>query len=337
MNKPFQILAGALASLFASAQAAEINIYTARHYDTDFSHYQDFTDETGIEINVIEGASDQLIERIRNEGEYSPADILMTVDAGRLWRAEEADVFQPVRSEVLEARVPAHLRHPDGLWFGLSKRSRIIIYNRAAGRPDGLNDYEDLAKPDYRDMICIRASSNIYNISLMASLIAHHGEPAAEEWARGVVANFARPPQGNDRAQIEAVAAGQCRIGVVNSYYLGRYINSEDPEIRGIFDNIEVLFSNQDGRGAHMNLSGAGVVKHAPNRDNAVRFLEYLTSESAQRIFSEGNNEHPILADIELSGAMRELGGFKEDTLNARQLGVHQAAAVRVFDRAGWR
>lgn len=330
-------LAGCAAALFAAgAGAQEINIYTARHYDTDLSHYEEFTRQTGIEINVIEGDSDQLIARIRREGEFSPADILMTVDAGRLWRAEEADIFQPVRSEILEARIPAHLRHPDGLWFGLSKRARVIFYNKEAGLPEGLSDYEDLADPAYRGMICVRSSNNIYNQSLLASIVAHHGEAYAEQWARGVVANFARPPQGADRTQIEGVASGECRLAIANTYYFGRYIASEDRRDRAVYEAVGVLFPNQDDRGAHVNLSGAGVLKHAPNRDGAVRFLEYLTSESAQRIFSEANNEYPIVAGMSVESPIAALGDFREDELNARELGVHQAAAVRIFDRAGW-
>ena len=335
-----KVLSGVIALLLGAGGASgaeEINIYTARHYDTDFSHYSGFTEETGIKINVIEGGSDQLIERISREGEFSPADILMTVDAGRIWRAEEAGLFQTTTSEVLEARVPAHLRHPEGQWYGLSKRARIIIYNKEAGRPEGLNDYEDLADEAYRGQICARSSSNIYNVSLLASMVAHHGEAEAETWATGVTANFARPPSGGDRSQIEAVAAGECTIGFVNSYYLGRYIASDKPEERGVYDAIGIIFPNQDNRGTHVNLSGAGVLKYAPNPEGALKFIEYLSGENAQRIFSEGNNEYPIVADMEVSSPVAELGSFKEDDLNARELGVHQAVAIRIFDRAGWR
>lgn len=319
----------------APANAGEVNLYSSRHYDTDLALYDDFTSQTGIKVNRIEADADALIERIQSEGEFSPADILITVDAGRLWRAEEAGVFAPVESDVLEERIPAHLRHPEGLWFGLSTRARIIIYNKAAGKPEGLENYADLADPRFRGDICIRSSSNIYNISLLSSIIAHKGAAEAEKWARGVVANFARPPQGNDTSQIEAVAAGECRISVVNTYYLARYAGGEGAD-RAIFDAIGVIFPDQDWTGTHVNVSGAGLVKTAPNRENAVKFLEYLTSPSAQRYFADGNNEYPAAQGLKANSAVEQLGSFKPDTLNAAEIGKRQAEAVKIFDRAGW-
>ncbi|EAQ27769.1 iron binding protein component of ABC iron transporter [Erythrobacter sp. NAP1] len=313
----------------------EVNIYSSRHYDTDLALYEDFTEQTGITVNRIEADADALIERIESEGEFSPADLLITVDAGRLWRAEEAGILSAVQSDVLTERLPDHLRHPDGLWFGLSTRARVIIYNKDAGEPEGLETYADLADPAYRGDICIRSSSNIYNISLLSALIAHDGVESAEEWASGVVANFARDPQGNDTAQIESVAAGECRIAVVNSYYLARFAGG-DEEQRAIFDKLGVIFPDQDGRGTHINLSGAGVTMNAPNRENAIAFLEYLTSESAQRYFADGNNEYPAVAGLEANSAVEQLGEFKADTLNAAEIGRNQAQAVQVFDRAGW-
>lgn len=319
----------------APADAGVVNLYSSRHYDTDLALYEDFTAQTGIKVNRIEADADALIERIESEGEFSPADILITVDAGRLWRAEEAGVFGPVDSAVLKERIPAHLRHPDGLWTGLSTRARIIIYNKAAGKPEGLETYADLADPRFRGDICIRSSSNIYNISLLSSIIAHRGAAEAEEWAKGVVANFAQPPQGNDTSQIEAVAAGQCRISVVNTYYLARYAGG-DADQKAIFDNIGVIFADQDGAGTHVNVSGAGLVKTAPNRENAVKFLEYLTSESAQRYFADGNNEYPAAQGLKANSAVEQLGNFKPDTINAAEIGRNQAEAVKIFDRAGW-
>ena len=324
--------------LFASVcavAAEEVNIYSARHYDTDLALYDQFTEQTGIQVNLIEGNSDVLIERIRNEGEYSPADILITVDAGRLWRAEQEGIFQPVQSEVLEARVPDYLRESGGHWFGLSKRARVIVYNAAAGLPEGISDYEDLADPRLKGKICMRSSSNIYNLSLMGAMIEHHGAEKAEEWARAVVANFARPPQGNDTAQIRAVASGECGVTIANTYYIGRFVGSEDAEEKAVMDAIGVLFPNQDDRGAHVNISGAGITKHAPNAENAVAFLEYLTSEFAQRLFAEGNNEYPVVGPT--TGPVAKLGEFKEDTVDSVVLGKNQAEAVRVFDRAGWK
>ncbi|GMN02959.1 Fe(3+) ABC transporter substrate-binding protein [Erythrobacter sp. MTPC3] len=319
----------------AGADPGVVNLYSSRHYDTDLALYEDFTEQTGITVNLIEAEADALIERIQSEGELSPADVLITVDAGRLWRAEEAGVLSPVESEVLNERLPIYLRHPEGLWFGLSTRARVIIYNKEAGEPEGLETYADLADPAYRGDICIRSSSNIYNISLLSSIIANQGEEAAEEWARGVVANFAREPQGNDTAQIESVAAGECRIAVVNTYYLARFAGGDD-EQKALFDRLGVIFPDQDGNGSHINVSGAGVIKTAPNRENAVRFLEYLTSESAQRYFADGNNEYPAVSGLEANSAVEMLGDFKPDTLNAVEIGSNQAEAVQIFDRAGW-
>ena len=317
-----------------AAMAEEVNVYSARHYDTDLTLYERFTEQTGIDINLIEGNSDGLIERIRNEGELSPADMLITVDAGRLWRAHQQDVFQAVQSDVLAERIPVHLREPSGHWFGLSKRARVVVYNKAAGLPDGMARYEDLADERLRGTVCMRSSGNIYNLSLLGALIEHRGESAAETWARGVVANFHRPPQGNDTAQLRAVAAGECGISIANTYYIGRLLGSENADDRGVANALGVLFPNQDDRGAHVNVSGAGVAKHAPNRANAVKFLEYLVSDFAQRLFAEGNNEYPVVGDA--SGPIASLGTFKEDAVNAAVLGANQAQAVRVFDRAGW-
>ena len=318
------------------AENGEVNIYSARHYDTDLALYDEFTAETGITVNRIEADSDALIERIVSEGEFSPADIFITVDAGRLWRAEEAGILSPVDSEVLKERLPAHLRHPDGLWFRLSTRARIIIYNKAQGVPEGLTTYADLADPKWRGQVCIRSSSNIYNISLLSSIIAHEGAAKAEDWARGVVANFAREPQGNDTSQIEAVAAGECRIAVVNTYYLARYAGGSAEE-KAMFDALGVIFPDQEGRGTHVNLSGAGVLTHAPNRANAIRFLEYLTSERAQRYLADGNNEYPAAIGMAANSNVEQLGEFKHDTLNAAEIGRGQAEAVQIFDRAGWK
>ena len=319
----------------AAAITGEVNIYSSRHYDTDLALYEDFTKATGIKVNRIEADADALIERIQSEGEFSPADLLITVDAGRLWRAEEAGILAPVDSAVLKERLPAHLRHPEGLWFGLSTRARIIIYNKAAGAPAGLANYADLSSPALKGTICMRSSSNIYNISLLSSIIAHRGADAAEAWTRGVVANFKQAPQGNDTAMIEAVAAGQCGVSVVNTYYLARYAGGDAKE-KAIFDAVGVIFPDQGGVGTHVNVSGAGLVKNAPNRDNAVKFLEYLTSESAQRYFADGNNEYPAAVGLKANSAVEQLGAFKADTLNAAEIGKGQAQAVTIFDRAGW-
>lgn len=319
----------------AADDDAVVNVYSARHYDTDLQLYDRFTETTGVQVNLIEGSSDGLIERIVNEGEFSPADMLITVDAGRLWRAADQGVFQPVESELLNERVPAHLRDPGGQWFGLSKRGRVIVYNKANGLPEGISRYEDLADESLRGQVCMRSSGNIYNLSLLGSLIEHHGEEGAQAWAEGVVANFHRPPQGNDTAQLRAVAAGECGVSIANTYYIGRLMGSADEADNAVTEAIGVLFPNQDDRGAHVNISGAGVTQHAPNRANAVAFLEYLTSDFAQRLFAEGNNEYPVVGDA--TGPIAKLGTFKEDAVNASVLGANQALAVQTFDKAGWR
>ena len=318
-----------------SVLASEVNVYSARHYDTDLSLYETFTEQTGITVNLIEGGSDALIERIVNEGEFTPADLLITVDAGRLWRAQQRGVFQPIKSDVLEARIPAHLRDADGHWFGLSKRARVIVQRKDATLRFKIRRYEDLSNSAFEGMICMRSSSNIYNLSLMSSLIDAHDGDVAETWARGVVANFAREPQGNDTSNVTAVSNGECVLTIANTYYLGRFLASDRESDRELVDSVQIVFPNQDDRGTHVNISGAGVTKHAPNRANAVEFLEYLTDDSAQRLFAEGNNEYPVVG--EPTGAIAELGTFNEDEIQARLLGENQAAAVRVFDLAGWR
>ena len=319
-----------------SAFADEVvNVYSARHYDTDMAMYERFTEETGIKVNLIEGSSDALIERIKSEGQFSPADMLITVDAGRLWRAEKEGIFQPVDSAVLSERIPAHLRHPEGEWFGLSKRARVIAHKKDMVLPAGFDTYEALADEAFRGQVCMRSSGNIYNLSLMASLIDAHGAEAAEAWAKGVVANFARTPQSNDTGQLKAVASGECTITIANTYYLGRLMASTKPEDKALMANLEIVFPNQDGRGTHVNISGAGVTKYAPNRENAIRFLEYLTSDFAQRLFAEGNNEYPISGPT--TGPVAALGEFKRDDLNVSVLGENQKEAVKVYDRAGWK
>ncbi|MEP2828811.1 Fe(3+) ABC transporter substrate-binding protein [Parvibaculum sp.] len=330
------LASGLAAAAGAKAETQEVNIYSARHYDTDLELYDRFTEETGISVNLIEGGSDELIARIEREGKQSPADILVTVDAGRLWRAEEKGLFSPVRSEVLESRIPAHLRHPDGLWFGLSKRARIIIYNKEMGRPEKLETYDDLADPVHKGEICMRSSSNIYNISLLASLIEHEGQETAENWAKGVMANLAQQPQGNDTSNIKAVAAGECRISVVNTYYIGRMLGSDDAADVAVAEKVGLIFPNQDDRGTHVNISGAGVMKYAPNRENAIKFIEFLTGDWAQNAFTQLNHEYTAVPGVMKTSPVKGTGPFKEDAINASALGENQAEAVRIFDRAGW-
>jgi len=311
----------------------EVNVYSSRHYDTDLALYDDFTKQTGIKVNRIEADADALIERIRAEGEFSPADLLITTDAGRLWRAEEAGILAPVDSQVLQQRIPANLRDPGNRWFALTTRARIVIYNKAKGVPAGLATYQDLARPEFKGRICMRSSSSVYNIALLSSMIAHDGEAAAGAWAKGVVANFQRPPQGNDVANIEAVAAGACDISLVNTYYLARFAT---PEKRKVLDAVGIIFPNQATTGTHVNMSGAGVVKTAPNRANAVKFLEYLASDSAQKYLANGNNEYPAAQGVAPTSAVEALGTFKADTLGAAEIGRNEAKATELFNAARW-
>ncbi len=323
-------------SLAGRAEAPELNVYSSRHYQSDEALYDRFTELTGIRINRLEGEGDQMMERIRSEGVNSPADVLITVDAGRLWRAEQAGLFQPVKSALLEQRIPAHLRHPDGLWFGFSTRARLIFYNRDEIPPGAVASYEDLADPRWRGRVCIRSSGNVYNQSLLGAIIAADGQAAAERWAQGVVNNFARHPTGGDTDQIRSVAAGECGLAVANSYYFARLVKSEEPDDKAVVARLGVVFPNQDGRGTHINVSGAGVLKHAPHPEAAVKFLEYLAGEEAQHYFADGSNEYPVVDGVAADSVLEQLGTFKADPLNVSVLGENQPEAQRIFDRVGW-
>ncbi|HBK91877.1 MAG TPA: Fe(3+) ABC transporter substrate-binding protein [Parvularcula sp.] len=320
-----------------AAQAGEVNIYSGRHYDSDLAIFDAFTAETGIKVNVIEAAGDALIERLALEGAASPADLFITADAGMLWRAKSRGVLRPIEDSAVLARAPAHFRDPEGEWVGISKRARVIIFNRGAGAPEGLDTYAGLADPSLHGMICVRSSTNLYNQSLLAAIIAHEGRDAALAWANGVVANFARPPEGDDTAQIEAVAAGLCRVGIVNSYYIGRYLDPADAKKFAIGEKIGVIFPDQEAAGTHVNVSGAGVVRHAKNAANAEKLLGYLLREAVQEEFARGNNEYPVVAGAAVSGPIATFGVFREDDLPMAALGEHQAEAVKIFDEAGWR
>jgi len=331
-------LAAALAvALPGLAQEKVLNLYSSRHYQTDEALYANFTKETGIKVNRIEANEDALLERLKNEGARSPADVLVTVDAGRLWRAEQMGLFQPVKSAVLEERIPGELRHPEGLWFAFSVRARPIFYLKGSIDPKQIRDYEDLADPKWKGKVCIRSSANMYNLSLMSSMIAGIGPVKAEEWARGVVANFARSPKGGDTDQLKAVAAGECQIAVANTYYYVRLMKSAKPDERAVAEKVGVIFPNQSGRGTHVNVSGAGVMKHAPHRDSAVKFLEYLAGAQAQSYFANGNNEYPVAGKPSGNRELASLGEFRKDSLNVSLLGRNQAAAQQIYDRAGWK
>lgn len=317
--------------------AAEVNVYSAREENLIKPLLDRFSDETGIRVNLITAGADALTTRMELEGANSPADVLLTVDVGRLWRAKEAGLLQSVESDVLSSQVPVQYRDSDNQWFAASLRSRVIVYDKERVDPAELSTYEALADPEWRGDICVRSSSNIYNQSLVASLISHHGETATEEWANGLVENFARSPQGGDRDQIAAVAIGQCQLAIVNTYYLAGMINSTIEDQREQASRVAVFWPNQDGRGAHINISGAAVARHAPNPEAAVQLLEYLVSDEAQAWYADTNNEYPVREGVPVSETLASWGAFKADDLALEQLGIHNADAVRLMDRAGWR
>ena len=314
-----------------------LNLYSARHYDTDQSVYDAFEEKTGITIQLVEGKSDALIERLKTEGENSIADVFMAVDAGRLWRAEQAGILQSIESAVLAERIPDNLQHPEGLWFGLSKRARVLVYNKEKVQPEDLSTYEALADPQWNGRVCVRSSSNVYNQSLIGSMIESNGREATESWAKGLVANFARSPQGGDTDQIKAVAVGECDVAIANHYYVSRIQKSEKPEDQAIANNIGVFFPNQGDRGTHVNISGAGVAAHAPNKAAAVQFIEHLASAESQKIFAQGNDEYPIVTDVEPDPLLAQLGEFKVDAVNVNAYGKNSPDAVKLADRVGWK
>jgi iron(III) transport system substrate-binding protein len=343
MKKPIStILAAAITTAISTAAAADsrvLNLYSSRHYQTDEALYTNFEKKTGIKINRIEGPEDPLLERMKSEGTRSPADVLITVDMGRLMKAQEAGLFQPIKSAALESSIPAELRAADGSWFGFSVRARPIIYAKGKLNPKELPDYESLADPKWKGKICVRSGSSPYNISMLSSIIAAHGPAKAEDWARGVVANMARAPKGGDTDQIKAVAAGECDITISNTYYFARLLRSDKPEDKALVAKVGVIFPNQTGanaRGTHINISGAGVARYAPNKDNAIKFLEYLATPEAQRYFADGNNEYPAVGKMS-SVALDSLGTFRRDPLKMEMVGKNYAAASQIFDRAGWK
>ena len=328
----------ACAAFGAAAQEKVLNLYSSRHYQTDESLYANFTKQTGIKINRIEAGEDPLIERLKNEAAASPADVLVTVDAGRLWRAEQLGLFQPVKSKVLDSRLPEHMRAANDQWFGFSARARVIVYNKAAVNAADVQNYEDLANPKLKGKVCTRSGSHVYNLSLMSALIEHWGERKAEEWARGVVANMARAPKGGDTDQIMGVASGECGVAITNTYYYVRLMKSEKPEDKKAIQSVALVWPNQKGFGTHVNVSGAGVLKSAPNRASAIQYLEYLASDSAQNYFANGNNEWPVAKGLKPdNAALASLGNPKFDTLNISALGKNQPLAQKIFDRAGYK
>jgi iron(III) transport system substrate-binding protein len=317
------------------AAAQELNIYSSRHYDTDEALYSGFEEATGIQINRIEGDADELMARMQAEGRNSPADIFITVDVSRLNRAVEAGLLQPVDSALLEAAIPAHLQDDENLWFGISQRSRILFYNTELVETPPAT-YADLADPAYEGLVCIRSSTNTYNQTLLAAIIAHEGEEAARDWAAGVVRNFARSPQGGDTDQLRGVASGECGVAVSNTYYFVRALREQVDGVTEHLDVIGYVFPDQDGNGAHMNVSGAGVAVNAPNRAAAVAFLEYLASEDAQVYFSSGNNEYPAVEGVPMVAELAGLGDFVADDIDLSEVAANLGTAQRIFNEVGW-
>ena len=337
MQTRTSILALSIAALAAPVFAnGELNLYSSRHYDTDERLYSDFTEATGITINRIEGNADELITRMQAEGANSPADILLTVDTSRLERAKDAGVLQSIESAVLEDRIPSYLQDEDNQWFGFSQRARIIFYDKTdvANPP---KSYVDLADPAYEGLVCHRSSTNVYSQTLLATVIANHGEEAAKSWAQGVVNNFARDPQGGDTDQLRGLVSGECDISISNTYYFARAIRKEvDGLPADARANIGWVFPAQDAEGAHMNLSGGGVAANAPNRENAIAFLEYLASDQAQQYFSAGNDEYPAVPGVGISPSVAALGMFKPDDLDATTIANNVPAAQAIFNEVGW-
>ena len=336
------LVAGLLAAMPLRAADTELNVYSARHYQTDQRFYDDFTQKTGIKVNLIESADAALMERLASEGANSPADVLILVDAARLWRAEDAGLFQPIESAVLSERIPDYLRSVDegqgSHWFGVSRRARIIVYNPAKVDGDKVRNYADLANPALKGMVCTRSGTHPYMLSLIGAMVEHMGAGKAEQWAAGVVANFARSPRGGDTDQIKATATGECGVALTNSYYLARLMRSSKDVDREIASKVKAVWPDQDGNGTHMNATGIGVLKHAPHRDAAVRFVEYLTSDQAQRFLAAGNNEWPAVPSVKIDNpALTALGEFKADPLAIGKIGKAQLEAAKIVDRVGWR
>ncbi len=331
------VISTLLLSSTAALAAPEVNLYSARKEALIKPLLDQFTEKTGITVNLVTGKADALLTRLKSEGRNTPADVFLTTDAGRLHRAEEAKVLQPVQSESLSKAIPASYRDPEGYWFGLSLRARPIMYVKGKVDPKTLSTYEALATPEFKGEICIRSSSNIYNQSLVASMIAVDGEANTETWAKGLVGNMARPPKGGDRDQIKAAAAGQCDIAVANTYYFGKMLAGGDASQKAAAEKLAIFWPNQDGRGTHVNISGAGVTTHAKNKDNAIKLIEFLASEDAQAWYSQVNYEYPVREGVEPSKVLAEWGNFKADNLNLSQLGDLNSKAVMLMDRAGWK
>lgn len=330
------VLGGCSSQDDATGEGAVVNLYSARHYDSDQALYDRFTQETGIAINVMEGSPDELVARMTAEGSNSPADLFVAADAGALWRAQQAGLFQPAKSATLDERIPANLREPDGLWYGFMRRARVVAYNPAKVQFEEIDDYAKLATPRFRGRICVRSSDSVYNLSLVGALIEAWGEERAGEWVRGIVANMARQPEGGDRDQIRAVAAGVCEVALTNSYYYIRMANGDDAADREVTQRVTLGFPSLDGQGAHVNISGGGVAANAPNRENAVRLLEFLASAESQTHISANNNEYPASPDVPAPPPV-DAYAFTAHPMSVAAFAARQPQAQSLMSAAGWR
>ncbi|ANU27683.1 Fe(3+) ABC transporter substrate-binding protein [Planococcus versutus] len=320
-----------------ATESTEVNLYTARHYDVDDELYKKFEEETGVKVNLIKGDADELLERIKREGDGTEADLFLTADAGRLYRAKEDGLLQAVSSDLLEEQIPENYRDTDQMWYGLTKRARIMVYNEDTVKPEDLSTYEALTEDEWNGRVLIRGSENIYNQSLLASFIEIEGEEKAKEWAAGLVNNFARDPEGGDRDQAKAIAAGIGDVAIMNSYYFGQMLNSEDPAEVEIAEGLGIFFPNQETTGTHVNVSGAGVVKTSKNKENAIKLLEFLSAPDAQETFAEANYEYPVNEAVEPSELLKSWGDFKEQDIPLSALGDNNAKSILIFNEVGWK
>ncbi len=320
----------------ATSQSKEVNVYTQRHYDADKKAFEMFTEKTGIKVNVVKAGADELINKLELEGEASPADVFFTVDAGKLYRAKEKGLLQKMDTSLM-ADVPENLKDEDGYWQGVTYRARVIAYSKDKVSPDQLSTYEDLADAKWENKIVIRSSSSAYNQSLLASIINAKGEETAKSWAAGIVKNMAREPQGGDRDQIKAMASGVGEVSIVNTYYVGLLLNSSNPEEVKAGETVGIFFPNQDGRGTHINVSGIGITKHAPNKENAEKLIRFLLSEEVQSFFANSSFEYPANGKVAPAETVAAWGDFKKDKLTFSKVAEHNNTAVKIFDEVGWK
>lgn len=334
----------AASAMLASCSGAEtntdkqvVNLYTARHYDSDLAIYEQFTKDTGIKINRIEGRPDELVARMKAEGANSPADLFITADAGALWRAQDAGLFQPISSETLNTRIPENLREPEGNWYGFTRRARIVAYDASKVKPGEVDDYAKLATPRFKGKICVRSSDSVYNLSLVGALIEVWGPEKTTEWAKGIVANMARNPEGGDRDQIRAVAAGVCEIAITNSYYYIRMASGDNAADREVTEKVKLGFPSIDGQGSHLNISGGGIVRNAPNKENAIRLLEHFASAQSQAHISANNSEYPASPDVPPPAPVDAYMEFTAHPMNVADFAARQPQAQSIMSEAGWR